>query len=46
VRAQAGYGKHLPVGNDALKACHLLLMTTGKHAGTMVPPTYWGILRA
>lgn len=38
------HGKHLPLGNDTLKAHHLLLMTAEKYGGVVVPPTYWGIL--
>jgi len=38
------HGKHLPLGNDTLKAYHILLMTAEKYGGVVVPPTYWGIL--
>lgn len=38
------HGKHLPVGNDTLKAYNLLLLTAEKYGGVVVPPTYWGIL--
>ena len=40
------HGKHLAVGNDTLKAYHLLLMTAEKYGGVVVPPTYWGVLGA
>ena len=38
------HGRHLPLGNDTLKAHHLLLLTARKYGGVVVPPTYWGIL--
>lgn len=38
------HGKHLPLGNDTLKAYHILLMTAEKYGGVVVPPTYWGFL--
>lgn len=38
------HGRHLPLGNDTLKAYHLLLLTAQKYGGVVVPPTYWGIL--
>lgn len=38
------HGRHLPLGNDTLKAYHLLLLTAEKYGGVVVPPTYWGIL--
>lgn len=38
------HGKHLPVGNDTLKAYHLLLLTAERYGGVVVPPTYWGLL--
>jgi len=38
------HGRHLPLGNDTLKAHHLLLLTAEKYGGVVVPPTYWGIL--
>lgn len=38
------HGKHLPLGNDTLKANHLLRMTAEKYGGVVVPPTYWGFL--
>jgi creatinine amidohydrolase len=40
------HGKHLAVGNDTLKAYHLLLMAAEKYGGVVVPPTYWGVLGA
>ncbi|MGQ9514228.1 MAG: creatininase family protein [Thermoproteota archaeon] len=38
------HGRHLPLGNDTLKAYHILIMTAEKFGGVVVPPTYWGIL--
>lgn len=38
------HGRHLPLGNDTLKAYHILLMTAEKYGGVVVPPTYWGFL--
>ena len=38
------HGRHLPLGNDTLKAYHLLLLTAEKYGGVVVPATYWGIL--
>jgi len=38
------HGKHLPLGNDTLKAYHILLRTAEKFGGVVVPPTYWGFL--
>ena len=38
------HGRHLPLGNDTLKAYHLLLLTAKRYGGVVVPPTYWGIL--
>ncbi len=38
------HGKHLPLGNDTLKADTLLRMTAEKYGGVVVPPTYWGFL--
>lgn len=40
------HGKHLALGNDSLKAHHLLCLTAEKYGGVVVPPTYWGILAA
>jgi creatinine amidohydrolase len=36
------HGRHLPYGNDALKAHGILIRTAQKHGGVVVPPTYWG----
>jgi creatinine amidohydrolase len=36
------HGRHLALGNDTLKAHHLLLLTAEKYGGVVVPPTYWG----
>jgi creatinine amidohydrolase len=36
------HGKHLPYGNDALKAHGILVRTAQKYGGAVVPPTYWG----
>lgn len=36
------HGKHLPYGNDALKAHGILIRTAQKYGGVVVPPTYWG----
>jgi creatinine amidohydrolase len=38
------HGRHLALGNDTLKAYHLLLLTAQKYGGVVVPPTYWGFL--
>ncbi len=38
------HGKHLPLGNDTLKAHHILVLTAEKFGGVVVPPTYWGFL--
>jgi len=38
------HGRHLPLGNDSLKAYHLLLLTAREYGGVVVPPTYWGFL--
>jgi len=38
------HGRHLALGNDTLKAYHILLMTAEKYGGVVVPPTYWGFL--
>lgn len=38
------HGRHLPLGNDTLKAYHILLITAEKFGGVVVPPTYWGFL--
>jgi len=38
------HGKHLPLGNDTLKAYHILIRTAEKFGGVVVPPTYWGFL--
>jgi creatinine amidohydrolase len=40
------HGKHLPLGNDTLKADHLLRLTAEQYGGVVVPPTYWGFLGA
>jgi len=40
------HGKHLPLGNDTLKADALLHLTAQKFGGVVVPPTYWGFLGA
>lgn len=37
------HGKHLPVGNDALKAEALCRRACERTGGVLVPPTYWGI---
>jgi len=36
------HGKHLPYGNDALKAHGILVRAAQKYGGVVVPPTYWG----
>ncbi len=36
------HGRHLPYGNDALKAHGILIRTAQKYGGVVVPPTYWG----
>jgi creatinine amidohydrolase len=38
------HGRHLPLGNDTLKAYHILLRTAEKFGGVVVPPVYWGFL--
>jgi len=38
------HGRHLPLGNDTLKAYHILEMTAERFGGVVVPPTYWGFL--
>jgi len=38
------HGRHLPLGNDALKAYYILIMTAERFGGVVVPPTYWGFL--
>jgi len=38
------HGRHLPLGNDTLKAYYILEMTAQKFGGVVVPPTYWGFL--
>jgi len=38
------HGRHLPLGNDTLKAYHILVKTAEKFGGVVVPPTYWGFL--
>lgn len=38
------HGKHLPLGNDTLKAHYILIKTAEKFGGVVVPPTYWGFL--
>ena len=40
------HGKHLPLGNDTLKAHLLLCRVAEKYGGVVVPPTYWGFLGA
>ncbi len=40
------HGKHLPLGNDTLKAHLLLCQVAEKYGGVVVPPTYWGFLEA
>ena len=36
------HGRHLPLGNDTLKAHAILVRTAEKYGGVVVPPTYWG----
>jgi len=36
------HGRHLPLGNDTLKAHAILVRTAEKFGGVVVPPTYWG----
>ncbi len=36
------HGRHLPLGNDTLKAYGILLRTAERYGGVVVPPTYWG----
>ena len=38
------HGRHLPLGNDTLKAYNILIRTAEKFGGVVVPPTYWGFL--
>jgi creatinine amidohydrolase len=38
------HARHLPLGNDTLKAYGILLLTAQKYGGVVVPPTYWGIV--
>jgi len=38
------HGRHLPLGNDTLKAYYILIKTAEKFGGVVVPPTYWGFL--
>ena len=38
------HGRHLPLGNDSLKAYHILEIAANKFGGVVVPPTYWGFL--
>lgn len=38
------HGRHLALGNDTLKAYHLLLLAAERYGGVVVPPTYWGFL--
>jgi len=38
------HGRHLPLGNDTLKAYHILIKTAEKFGGVVVPPTFWGFL--
>lgn len=40
------HGKHLPLGNDTLKAHLLLCRVAQEYGGVVVPPTYWGFLGA
>ena len=36
------HGRHLPLGNDTLKAHAILVRTAQKYGGVVVPSTYWG----
>lgn len=36
------HGRHLALGNDALKAHGILVRTAQKYGGIVLPPTYWG----
>ena len=36
------HGRHLALGNDALKAHGILVRTAQKYGGVVLPPTYWG----
>lgn len=36
------HGRHLALGNDALKVHGILLRTAKTYGGVVVPPTYWG----
>ena len=36
------HGRHLPLGNDTLKAHGILVRAAEKYGGVVVPPTYWG----
>jgi len=38
------HGRHLPLGNDTLKAHGILLLAAQKYGGVVVPPTFWGFL--
>jgi len=36
------HGRHLPLGNDTIKAHGILVKTAEKYGGVVVPGTYWG----
>jgi len=36
------HGRHLPLGNDTLKAHAICVTAARKHGGVVVPGTYWG----
>jgi len=39
------HGRHLPLGNDTIKAHAILIRTAQKYGGVVIPPTYWGHMR-
>ena len=36
------HGRHMPLGNDSIKAHGILLRTAERFGGIVLPPTYWG----
>ena len=36
------HGRHLPLGNDAMKAHAICVCAAQKYGGVVVPPTFWG----
>lgn len=37
------HGRHLPLGNDAIKAYEICLRAAEKTGGAVFPPLYWGV---